>query len=159
MTQTICSEFITTSKKLLMKQTYLGVLNCVLPRLIVLLVFVLFSGNEANAQNDRKVNPHPEYKENLSNREDVAQSDESLAQVIGRIVKLQEMFSQSGIHTPPKKMAKQMSSRCPNIPLNRNGWPDEKQLKATISLNKDQGQMYLDLLMSLYKDIKSSSQK
>lgn len=142
-----------------MNYAYLHVVKRVIPRLFLLLVFVKFSGFEASAQNNTEKNQRPEYKENSSNRVDVAQSDESLAQVIGRIVKLQEMFSQSGIHTPPKKMVKQMSSRCPNIPLNRNGWPDEKQLKATILLNNEQGQMYLDLLMSLYKEVKSSSQK
>jgi hypothetical protein len=142
-----------------MNYAYVDVVKRVFTRLFVLIVFVKFSGFEASAQNNIEKNPRPEYKENSSNSLEVAQSDVSLAQIIGRITKLQEMFSQSGIQAPPKKMAKQMSSRCPNIPLNKNGWPDEKQLKATISLNMDQGQMYLDLLMSLYKEIKSSSQK
>jgi hypothetical protein len=80
-----------------------------------------------------------------------------LAQVVVRIVKLQEMFSQSGIQAPPKKMVKRITSRCPNIPLPQNGWPDAKQLKASFSVNIEEGQTYLDLLMSFYKEVKNSN--
>jgi hypothetical protein len=142
-----------------MKQPYLGVLTCVLPRLIALLFFLHFSEFEASAQDNRKKNPDSEYHQKSPKNAETAHSDELLAQFVGRIVKLQEMFSQSGIQTPPKKMVKLITTRCPNIPLPQNGWPDAKQLKASFSVNMEQGQTYLDLLMSLYKDVKNSTQK
>jgi hypothetical protein len=112
-----------------MKQPYLGVLTCVLPRLIALLFFLHFSDFEASAQDNRKKNPDSEYHQKSSKNAETAHSDELLAQVVGRVVKLQEMFSQSGIQTPPKKIVKQMSSRCPNIPLPKTDGLMQSNLK------------------------------
>jgi hypothetical protein len=140
-----------------MKYVYVDVLKRVIPRLFLLLIFVDFPGYHAAAQ--EQLNTTQSAQEKLikkDKRQPVNAPNETLlAQVVGRITKLQEMVIQSGVSNPTEKMRLTMSSMCPDIQLSETGWPIIADLRKTIASHFDQGELYLDLLLNLHQDINS----
>lgn len=140
-----------------MKYAYAYVVKRVIPRLFLLLIFVDFPGHDASAQEQVGATQHSQ--ENLikkGERQPVnAPNEIRLDQVVGRIAKLQEMVTQSGLSNPTEKMRLTMSSMCPDIQLSQSGWPVIADLRKTIASHFDQGEQYLDLLLNLHQDINS----
>ena len=140
-----------------MNYAYVDVVKRVIPRLFLLLVFVDFPIIDAAAQEQVNTNQNPQEKlSKKGERQPVnAPNEIRLDQVVGRITKLQEMVSQSGVSNPTEKMRLTMSSMCPDIQLSETGWPIVADLRKTIASHFDQGELYLDLLLSLHQDINS----
>ena len=140
-----------------MNYAYVDVVKRVFTRLIVLIVFVDFPINDAAAQEQVNTNQNPQEKLiKKGERQHVnAPNEIRLDQVVGRIAKLQEMVTQSGLSNPTEKMRLTLTSMCPDIQLSESGWPVIADLRKTIASHFDQGELYLDLLLNLHQDINS----
>lgn len=140
-----------------MKYAYADVVKRVIPRLFLLLIFVDFPGNDATAQEQVNATQHSQEKLiKKGERQPVnAPNEIRLDQVVGRIAKLQEMLTQSGLSNPTEKMRLTMASMCPDIQHSQSGWPVIADLRKTIASHFDQGELYLDLLLNLHQDINS----
>ena len=140
-----------------MKQPYVFKRKSRLLYLFLMLFFLAFNDQNALAQEpNQKTEKQP--KSVHFDKVD-ASSDVGPDQLVNRIFQIQELFRRSGIESPSENMAVQIRSRCPKIIIPPTGWPEQKQLRAIISLNIEQGQNYLDLLMSFYNEMKQSGQK
>lgn len=140
-----------------MKYVHVHVLKHVLPRLLLLLIFVDFPGNDARAQETIQQDQKKQEKfVNKGERASVyAPNEIQLNQVVGRIVKLQGIALEHGMLNPTDKMKSALTTTCPDIKFPSNGWPAAEYLKKMIASHYDQGQFYLDILVNLQHDLTS----